>query len=540
THGDRIRLGNACFMFLADKNSDAPFAEARFDDGTLVTNSAIRIFPNEAARQDFPDDLSVLIKLGKAINQIKESEDLQRKVLEIILGFIPAQRGAILITDDDLSESQAVCVMAKGFSDVAPMQISRTVSRQVLQEQVALLSNDLSDANLEKAESLIASRVTSLLCVPLKIGDWKGLIYLDTQDADVSFTETHLEQMTAVSFLVSAALDGAASLARLRQENEYLKDSLQIETNMIGKSPPLKEVFQMISCVAPTDSTVLIAGESGTGKELAAQAIHRNSRRGAKPFVAINCGVLNENLLESDLFGHERGAFTGAVAQKKGKLEIADSGTVFLDEIGELAPALQVKLLRFLQEREFERVGGTKTIRVNVRVIAATNKNLEDEIANGRFRRDLYFRLNVLQITMPPLRQRKSDIPILAQHFVRKYSERCHRKVAGLSNEARKILLAGEWQGNVRELENVIERAVVLGTSSRIQPEDLPKEMVEDAAPKMDSSGDFNQQLKQAKRKIVLTAIQNAQGNYTEAARLLGIHPNNLHRIVRGLGLKNQ
>jgi len=535
-HGDQIRVGNFYFMFLLSEKDDAPPPNARFDDGTLVTNSAIRLFPNQAA--DFQADLNVLVKLGKAINELRESDALQCAILETILEFVPARRGAILLSDEDLNDSRVICVLAKNHIDTVPMQISRTVSEQVLREQVALLSNDLSDANLEKAKSLIHSRVSSLLCVPLKIGDGKGLIYLDAGDPKIRFTETHLEQMTAISFLVSAALGNAESIENLRQENRVLKDNLQIETNMVGESPPLKEILQLVGKVAPTDSTVLITGESGTGKELVAQAIHQNSTRREKSFVAINCAALNENLLESELFGHERGAFTGALAQKKGKLEIADGGTVFLDEIGDLAPAIQVKLLRVLQEREFERVGGTKTIRVNVRVIAATNRNLEEAVKNDRFRHDLFFRLNVVPIKVPPLRERKSDIALLAQHFVRKHSERCHRKVVGLSDAARKILLKGEWTGNIRELENVIERAVVLGTSEKITPEDLPKEMVGNVSTEAIFNGDFSEQLKQAKRKIVTAAIQNSNGNFTEAARLLNIHPNNLHRLARELGVK--
>ena len=537
-HGDRIRIGNCYFMILTDEKTTSP-TQGKFDDGALITNSMIRIFPNTDVAK-FPTDLNVLVKLGKAINEIKETEALQYKILEVILEFIPAQRGAILLTDEDLNEPQVTCVLAKNFSDAAPMQISRTVSRQVLHEQIALLSNDLSDKNLEKSLSLMISRVSSLLCVPLKIGTKKGLIYLDTSDVDTHFTENHLEQMTALSFLVSAALDNAVSIEDLRQQNALLKDSLQIETNMIGESKPVQEVLQLIGKVAIADTTILITGESGTGKELAAQTIHRNSPRSEKPFVAINCATLNENLLESELFGHEKGAFTSAHGTKKGKLEIAEGGTVFLDEIGELAPPLQVKLLRVLQEREFERVGGTKTIKANVRVIAATNRNLEEEVKNRRFRNDLFFRLNVVQIKMPPLRERKSDIPLLAQHFIRKHSERCHRRVADLTAEAKKILLACNWQGNIRELENVIERAVVLGTASKILPEDLPKEMLESESSEVILNGDFYEQLKHAKQKIVLSAINGSNGNFTDAARLLGVHPNNLHRLVRELGIKDE
>ena len=537
-HGDRIRIGNFYFVFLIDESNDVPLFNAQFDDGTLVTNSVIQLSPSGGA-SSFSTDLNVLVKFGKAISEIKESEALQRRILEIILEFIPARRGAILLTDEDLNEAKAICVPAKDHIGTAPMQISRTVSQRVLREQVALLSNELSGKNLNASASLIALHVTSLLCVPLNIGENKGLIYLDTSDPRVHFTEQYLEQMTALSFMVSAALKNAESIENLRQENAILKDSLQIETDMVGENPSLKDIYRMISRVAPSDSTVLVTGESGTGKELVAQAIHRNSRRRDKLFVAINCAVLNENLLESELFGHERGAFTNAFGNKQGKFDAADGGTIFFDEIGELAPSIQAKLLRVLQEREFERVGGTKTFKVNVRVIAATNRNLEDEVKAGRFRSDLFFRLNVVQIKVPPLRERKSDILLLARHFVRKYSERCHRRVVGLSKEAEKILLANEWQGNIRELENVIERAVVLGATDEIALEDLPSEMVEKVAPDAEFNQNFYEQLKQAKQKIVLSAIQSANGNFTEAARQLGIHANNLHRIVRELGIKD-
>ncbi len=540
-HGDRIRVGTADFQFLLEESDDALLIDAQFDDGTLITNSIIRLFPNTAV-EDFPTDLTILVKLGKAVKELRETEVLQRRLLEIILEFIPARRGAILVTDETNNEKPPICVLAKGDFDHAPMQVSRTVSQQVRHEQIALLSNDLTDKNLSGSASLMASRVSSLLCVPLKISDGKGLIYLDASDPQVRFTENHLEQMTAISFLVSAALQNAEVMETLRRENAVLKDNLHIETNMIGESPPVKEVLRLISRVAPTDATVLITGESGTGKELVAQAIHRNSLRREQLFVAINCAVLNENLLESDLFGYEKGAFTGAAGRKSGKFDLADGGTIFFDEIGELAPPLQAKLLRVLQEREFERVGGNQPIKVNVRVLAATNRNLEDDVKNDRFRSDLFFRLNVVPIKVPSLRERKSDIPLLARYFVKKYSERCNRKVSGLSNKAREILLAGEWQGNIRELENVIERAVVLGSGGEITPEDLPGELVGNAPPdeSFSGSGDFNEQLKQAKQKIILTAVEKSRGNFSEAARQLNIHPNNLHRLIRDTGIKDE
>jgi Nif-specific regulatory protein len=298
----------------------------------------------------------------------------------------------------------------------------------------------------------------------------------------------------------------------------------------------MQRVYHFISKVAPTEATVLIGGESGTGKELAARAIHRNSKRAQKTFMAVNCAALTESLLESELFGHEKGSFTGALAQKKGRLEIADGGTVFLDEVGELTPPLQVKLLRVLQERQFERVGGTVTINVDLRVIAATNKNLEEAIEVGQFRQDLYYRLNVVSVEMPALRERRDDIMLLANYFADKYGTRCNRKLKGFSTEARNCLIAYDWPGNVRELENTIERAIVLGTTEWILPEDLPEAVLETKITD-GSMTTYHAAVVQNKQQIITRALEEAKQNHIEAARLLGLHPNYLQRLIRNLNL---
>jgi transcriptional regulator with GAF, ATPase, and Fis domain len=319
---------------------------------------------------------------------------------------------------------------------------------------------------------------------------------------------------------------------------EVLAGRMTLQTHdMVGDTPAMRAVYERIRKVAGADCTVLISGETGTGKELAARAIHENSGRARRPFVAINCAALTEALLESELFGHEKGAFTGAVALKKGKLEIADGGTLFLDEIGDLAPALQAKVLRALQHHEFERLGGTRTIKVNVRVIAATNLDLEAAAASGRFRQDLWYRLNVVSITMPPLHARRADIPRLAAHFAAKYGR--GRPVA-LSPEAVDALSSYDWPGNVRELENAIERAVVLGCSDRIVVDDLPQVVVEasEAAPSGQSEALFHRNVMETKRKLILEAIDRSGGNYTAAARLLGINPTYLHRLLKNLQLR--
>jgi two-component system, NtrC family, response regulator HydG len=255
--------------------------------------------------------------------------------------------------------------------------------------------------------------------------------------------------------------------------------------------------------------------------------------------MAVNCAALTESLLESELFGHEKGSFTGAFAQKKGRLEVAEGGTIFLDEIGELTAPLQVKLLRVLQEREFERVGGTQTIKVDLRVLAATNKNLEEAIESGEFRQDLYYRLNVVSLEMPSLRERREDIMLLATYFADKYSVKCNRKLMGFSTEARACLRAYDWPGNVRELENAIERAIVLGTTELILPEDLPEAVLESELSPT-STLRYHEAVTQKKKQIILDAMAQANGNYTGAAKLLGVHPNYLHRLIRNLNIKDQ
>jgi transcriptional regulator with GAF, ATPase, and Fis domain len=344
--------------------------------------------------------------------------------------------------------------------------------------------------------------------------------------------------LTAIGSLAAFALDNARRMDWLEEENRRLQGEMNVEHNMVGESARMREVYQFISRVAKMDSTVLISGESGTGKELVARAVHRNSSRANKPCVAINCAALAESLLESELFGHEKGAFTGDIVQKRGKLEVAEGGTVFLDEIGELAPLLQAKLLRVLQEREFERVGGTRTIKLDVRLITATNRDLEEEVKAGRFREDLYYRLNVVSLRMPSLRDRRSDISLLASYFAAKFAKRSNRVVLGISPQARACLLNYDWPGNVRELENAIERAVVLGSSELILPEDLPESILEKAEPAASAVNAFHDAVRETKKQLIINAVEQAHGNYTEAARSLGLHPNYLHRLVRNLNLR--
>jgi Nif-specific regulatory protein len=365
-----------------------------------------------------------------------------------------------------------------------------------------------------------------------------GAIYLDSKSPASHFDESHLQVMTAVAGIASLALENVRHWEQLKRENQQLRAEVNLEHDMLGTSPRMREIFEFIRRVAPTDSTVLIEGESGTGKEMVARAIHRNSPRADRTFVAINCAAIAETLLESELFGHEKGAFTGAVSQKKGKMEAAEGGTLFLDEVSELAPSLQAKLLRVLQEREFERVGGIRPLKLDIRLIAATNKHLSDAVKNGIFRKDLYYRLNVVAVTMPALCDRREDIPLLADHFIAKASRKCKARMKPLSTEARACLINYDWPGNVRELENAIERALVLGSTESILPDDLPEAVLEAGSPLTASTAKYLGTIKDTKKHLILQALQQANGNYIEAAKALGMHPNSLLRLIRNLDLK--
>ncbi len=308
---------------------------------------------------------------------------------------------------------------------------------------------------------------------------------------------------------------------------------------MVGRGARMLSIYQFIKRVAPSDSTVLICGESGTGKELAARAIHNNSPRKSQPFVALNCAALSETLLESELFGHERGAFTNAIAQKKGFLEVAEGGTIFLDEIGELSPILQAKLLRVLQEREFVRVGGTRPIKINVRFLAATNRDLPKAAREQSFRADLFHRLNVISITLPALREHPEDIPALAEHFAARYSKQCHRNAMPVSREAMAFLTQYDWPGNIRELENAMERAVVVGCLDKVLAEDLPESILETARTKNSAPAKYHEAIRKLKKQLILKALDQASGSVTGAASLLGVHANYLHRLMRNFQLRS-
>jgi transcriptional regulator with GAF, ATPase, and Fis domain len=538
--GDYIKVGGALFRFLSGGADDAPVSDiVQFAGEDMLTMSTVK-FRLAEATSTMSRDLSVLMKISTSINRVHGLENVKKELLRLIFEAVPAQSGAILVGGGAQDIEASAFGLSRDSEQLHPIKLSRTVVQEVLQKGVSIIGNGIADsARSMTAESLAALKSRSLLCIPLLLrSEVKGLIYLDTSDSDVSFDEHHLSLMTAISGIASLALDNAQRMDWLENENERLRSEISIESSMVGTSKPMQDIYQFIAKVARGPSNVLVRGESGTGKELVARAIHMNSPRASNPFVPINCATLSEELLESELFGHEKGAFTGAVAQKKGKLEVAMGGTVFLDEVGEIAQSLQAKLLRVLQEHKMDRVGGIQPIELDIRLITATNRNLEEAISDGTFRRDLYYRLNVISCTMPRLRDRREDIPALARHFIAKHSARCNRRVTGISQETLEHLISYDWPGNVRELENVIERAIVLGTTEVIALDDLPEDVLSSRLSQDTPAPGLYEALRDTKRQMILKVLEQTKYNYAEAAELLKIHPNNLHRLIRSMDLK--
>jgi transcriptional regulator with GAF, ATPase, and Fis domain len=549
-HGDHISVGDSVLMFLRQEDSSRLAPNSIEFNETEVGGSTVVLRPEDAlylrSVETLPHsarvmrDLNILMKIATGIGGIRDHESLQWQILGLIFDVVPAERGAILLFDrtDELTSAVA---WDRARGPAHAVRVSRTLVERVRRDGVGVVVSDVDhDASFSHIGTLAELRVRSVLCVPLLIsGTVVGVIYLDSRSPQEHFDEGHLQMMTAITGIASLALENVLHWEALKEENRELRAQVNLEHNILGTSLRMREVFEFIRRVAPTDSTVLVQGESGTGKEMVARAIHRNSSRAERPFVAINCAAITETLLESEMFGHEKGAFTGASAQKKGKMEAADGGTLFLDEVSELAPSLQAKLLRVLQEREFERVGGTRPLKLDIRVIAATNRLLKEAVQSGSFRKDLYYRLNVVALTMPPLRERREDIPLLADRFVAKASRKCKARMKALSAEARACLMNYDWPGNVRELENAIERALVLGSTEYILPDDLPEAVLEAGAPSTPSTGKYLGTVKEVKKQLIVQALQEANGAYIEAAKALGMHPNSLLRLIRNLDLKD-
>ena len=533
-HGDRIRVGTNEFVFLTGEDKDAGLqssvANKQTTSGMLTTlfldqHSGLPSNPSGIGRM--ARDLSAFFKIANLINSFRDVETLQRELLGLISEVIPAAQSAIVLQSNANEEPSPHCTWSRDGDPKQEMIIREEWAQRAMWERCAVFTT---------ASTALDEHV---LCVPLVgVENILGVIYLTSPATSPPFGEDHAFFLSSVSRIAAVSLENLLKLDSLRAENQRLRADVGADI-LIGESRAMSRVTEFIGRVAKGDSTVLIRGESGTGKESVARAIHANSLRPSKPFVAINCAAIPETLLESELFGHEKGALTGAAATKKGKFETAEDGTLLLDEIGEMVPLLQSKLLRVLQQREFERLGGTRLLPFNARIIAATNKKLEQAIKAGEFRQDLYYRLNVVSVSLPPLREHREDIPKLALHFANKFAAKSKRGFKGISAEARSLLMQYSWPGNVRELENAIEHAIVLGLTDEILPEDLPEALLEERSSEM-TAALYHNTLNQTKKQLVITAMDDAKGNHIEAARLLGIHPKYLHRLIKNLNLKSE
>jgi two-component system response regulator PilR (NtrC family) len=453
----------------------------------------------------------------------------------------------ILVVDDERSmrELLAIVLRREGY-EVLLAENGRAAIALLEREPVDLLISDIKMPDLSGVEVLKAAKRIDR--------DILGIMITAFASTDTAVEAMRLGACDYLSKpfdidLLKMKVREKIENRQLRQENVLLKRTLGLShqfSSMIGRSEAMLAVFKMIETVARTNSTILLTGESGTGKGLVAQAIHFHSLRRDKPMVSLNCGAMPEALLESELFGHMRGAFTGADSNKKGLLEVAEKGTVFLDEIGEMSPVMQVKLLRVLQERRFRRVGGLEELQADIRVVAATNQDLTKAIADGRFREDLYYRINVIPITLPALRERREDIPLLADHFLEKYCEQMGKSVTTISYEAVSLLVGFDWPGNIRQLENVIERAVALESTPAILPDSLPADVRGEAgrspaAPTEalpDSGFDLEAHVKDIERGYIAEALRRAGGVQVRAAELLGMSFRSFRYYVKKYNLR--
>jgi two-component system, NtrC family, response regulator PilR len=462
---------------------------------------------------------------------------------------VPADRRAprILVVDDERSmrELLAIVLRREGY-EVLLADSGKAAIAALEREPIDLLISDIKMPDLSGVEVLRAAKRIDQDILGIMITAFAS-------------TETAVEAMRlgACDYLskpfdidlLKMKVREKIENRQLRQENVLLKRTLGLShqfANIIGRSEGMLDVFKMIETVARTGSTILLTGESGTGKGLVAQAIHFHSLRRDKPMVSLNCGAMPEALLESELFGHMRGAFTSADTNKKGLLEIAEKGTIFLDEIGEMSAVMQVKLLRVLQERRFRRVGGLEELQADIRVIAATNQDLTKAVAEGRFREDLYYRINVIPIALPPLRERREDIPLLADHFLTKYTEQMGKSITGIAHSALELLMVHDWPGNIRELENVIERAVALESTPAVLPESLPPSLRGVAAPRNGTGSDalpaagfdLEAHVKEIEREYIAQALKRAGGVQVKAAELLGMSFRSFRYYVKKYNLR--
>ncbi|MBI1831763.1 MAG: sigma 54-interacting transcriptional regulator, partial [Planctomycetes bacterium] len=485
-------------------------------------------------------DLMQLYRLSLAMGAAANYHDLAEIVLDGLLAAVSAEVGAIL-TIKEGREMEITAVRPDGPAKKLYSPVSEFVTHEVMSGREAILAEDVSrNRYLSQRDSLTQLGATSLICAPVVHQDKVlALIHLYCTDPHKSFSNENLEFTIAVAKHLALVMNQMLRQDSLSAENRSLREQLHVESELIGSSPAIKAILEQVGRVAPTTATVLIRGESGSGKELVARAIHFSSPRREGPFICLNCAAITETLLESELFGHERGAFTGATEKKIGKFEAADHGTIFLDEIGEMAFNTQAKLLRVLEGHPFVRVGGGIPIRTDVRVVAATNQPIEQNIKEGKFRRDLFYRLQVVEIHVPSLRERRSDVPILAEHFLKRFARETGRKIRGFTPPALQKMEQYDWPGNVRELRNVIERAVALSRGAYLDVTDILLSSLESPGAAAAAGAAFEAiSLEELEKRHILQTLEHTGWNKSQAATILQIERSTLDRKIKSYQLK--
>jgi Nif-specific regulatory protein len=492
--------------------------------------------PRVAPHQAVP----VLYRLALDMANAPSPAGLGELVVDAVFRATPADVAAVLALKEG-REFTPLVHRTRGTGPRTYHKVSNFVSNEVLSTRQAVLAENVADdSQLMNRDSLAELRVASLICAPVVFEDqFLGLLHLYRTSKQTPLNSDDLEFTLAVARQLGAVWHRLRVQTTLSVENQNLKDQLRLESELVGESQALSAIISQVQRVAETKATVLIRGESGSGKELVARALHANSPRRDAPFVCLNCAALTETLLESELFGHEKGAFTGATERMVGKFEAADQGTIFLDEIGEMALSTQAKFLRVLEGHPFERVGGNTAIKADVRVVAATNRPLEEAVRAGTFRRDLFFRLQVVQLDVPPLRDRISDVPILADHFLKRFARETGRKIRGFTPPALEKLTAYKWPGNVRELKNVIERAVALGSGPMLDAPDIWLSGLEAGGAVVAAGGQQYkpESLEEVEKRHILETLKHTDWNKSQAAAILGIERSTLDRKIKAYGL---
>ncbi len=541
THANLLRNANLMTINAVDQRSEiyvngtktrsSPITEG---DKILIGRFELQIFEglppnNEVSPEASTESLNKLVEFAAQLMREDSPERLFCQLLESVVSLTGAEKGFVIVLRDGERQMAAAHNVLDDESDIS--RISDSIIDHVIETgRPTIVSDAMRDRKFGKSRSVVDLKLSSVMCVPLMFrNDLLGVLYLGNDAVTGLFTEADLSLLQVWAAQASVTVHAALLLNQLKTTNRNLRAQLRrtSQGDIIGSCPPMKQVFRMIRKIAPTDISALVLGETGTGKELVAKEIHRLSPRAKQPFVSINCGAIPENLLESELFGHKKGAFTGAVTDKIGKFESANGGTLFLDEIGEMPMNLQVKLLRVLQERVIERVGDLTPRPVDIRVVAATNKDLDEEIREGRFREDLFYRLNEITLDLPPLRDRGDDIHQLAKFFLNQFAEQYSTKTKGFTNDAVVAMRNYYWPGNVRQMENRVKKAVIMSDRALLNTADvgIQANHKRDIQPLADAEEQF-------KIGYIRDALELNNWNKAQTARDLGVDPRTIFRYI--------